>query len=66
MGKTIFVLLDACGYEIATRYLGYLEHMVDYGLAAKYKVRGELPSMSRPMYETLMTGVPSHVRNYMQ
>ncbi|MFR0986303.1 MAG: hypothetical protein ACLSFZ_07030 [Frisingicoccus sp.] len=39
MGKTIFVLLDACGYEIGTKYLGYLEHMVDYGLAAKYKVR---------------------------
>lgn len=61
MGKTIFVLLDACGYEIGTKYLGYLEHMADYGLAAKYKVRGELPSMSRPMYETLMTGVPSYV-----
>ena len=61
MSKTIFVLLDACGYEIGTKYLGYLEHMVDYGLAAKYKVRGELPSMSRPMYETLMTGTPSHV-----
>lgn len=61
MSKTIFVLLDACGYEIATEYLGYLEHMADYGLAAKYRVRGELPSMSRPMYETLLTGVPSHV-----
>ena len=61
MSKTIFVLLDVCGYEIATEYLGYLEHMADYGLAAKYRVRGELPSMSRPMYETLLTGVPSHV-----
>lgn len=61
MGKTIFVLLDACGYEMATEYLGYLEHLVDYGMASKYKVRGELPSMSRPMYETIMTGVPSHV-----
>lgn len=61
MGKTIFVLLDACGYKIATENLGYLEHMADYGLAAKYKVRGELPSMSRPMYETLLTGVPSHI-----
>ena len=35
MGKTIFVLLDACGYKTGTEYLGYLEHMVDYGLAAK-------------------------------
>lgn len=61
MSKTIFVLLDACGYEAATEYLGYLEHMVECKLAAKYKVRGELPSMSRPMYETVLTGVPSHV-----
>ena len=61
MSKTIFVLLDACGYEVGTEYLGYLEHLVDYGMAAKYRVRGELPSMSRPMYETLLTGVPSHV-----
>ena len=55
MSKTIVVLLDACGYEVGTEYLGYLEHLVDYGMAAKYRVRGELPSMSRPMYETLLT-----------
>lgn len=61
MGKTIFVLLDACGYENRNEIFGLSGHMVDYGLAAKYKVRAELPSMSRPMYETLMTGVPSYV-----
>ena len=59
MGKTIFVLIDACGYEIGSMYLGYLEHMVDYGRAAKYKIHGEMPSMSRPMYETILTGVPT-------
>ena len=61
MSKTIFVLLDACGYQIGTDNLGYLEHLADCGMAAKYMVRGELPSMSRPMYDTLMTGVQSHV-----
>lgn len=58
MRKTIFVLLDACQYEAGTRNLGYLEHLIDYGKGAKYKVRGELPSLSRPMYATLLTGVP--------
>ena len=43
--KTIFVLLDACQYEAASRYLGFLEHMIDYGQGAKYKVLGELPSL---------------------
>lgn len=58
MKKTIFVLLDACQYEAGTRNLGYLEHLVDYKRGAKYKVRGELPSLSRPIYATLLTGLP--------
>jgi len=58
MNKTIFVLLDACQYEAGIRNLGYLEHLIDYGKGARYKVRGELPSLSRPMYATLMTGIP--------
>ena len=58
MRKTIFVLLDACQYDAGTRNLGYLEHLIDYGKGAKYKVRGELPSLSRPMYATLLTGLP--------
>ena len=58
MKKTIFVLLDACQYEAGTRNLGYLEHLIDYKKGAKYKVKGELPSLSRPMYATLLTGTP--------
>lgn len=57
MSKLIFVLLDALCYETAQTRAGYLEHLAEAGLAAKYRVRGELPSLSRPMYETLMTGV---------
>ena len=60
MDKTIMVVLDACQYEAGTRNLGYLEHMIDYGLGAKYKIRGELPSLSRPMYATLLTGLPAY------
>ena len=61
MGKVIFVMVDALGYETAGKRGGYLEHLTEYGLAAKYKVRGQLPSASRPMYETLMTGLTASV-----
>lgn len=58
MNKTVFILLDACQYEAGTRNLGYLEHLIDYQKGAKYKVKGELPSLSRPIYATLLTGTP--------
>lgn len=61
MGKTILVLLDACRFDAATEVAGYLEHLIEAGAGAKYKVRGELPSMSRPMYETSLTGLPAAV-----
>jgi predicted AlkP superfamily pyrophosphatase or phosphodiesterase len=56
--KIIFILLDGCGYDVATENLGYLEHLVSAGVGGKFLVQGELPSLSRPMYETLMTGLP--------
>ena len=56
--KAILVLLDGCCYDTATENLGYLEHLVSVGKCNKYCVRGELPSLSRPMYETLLTGMP--------
>lgn len=58
--KLILVLLDGCCYDTATENLGYLEHLVSVGKGSKFRVMGELPSMSRPMYETLMTGLPVH------
>jgi predicted AlkP superfamily pyrophosphatase or phosphodiesterase len=39
--------------------MGYLGHLVETQAASLYKVIGELPSMSRPMYETVHTGVPT-------
>lgn len=58
MGKTILVLIDACGFNTAKEYLGFLEHMTEKKQCAKYKVQAELPAMSRVNYETLMTGLP--------
>ena len=61
LGKTILVLLDACRFDTGTENAGYLEHLIDSKKGAKYRVRGELPSMSRPMYETSFTGLPSEI-----
>jgi len=56
--KTIFILLDGCGFDVAESNLGYLEHLIEKNQGAKYRVLGELPSSSRPIYETLFTGFP--------
>lgn len=61
MKQTIFVLLDACQHQAGTKNLGYLEHLIDYEKGAKYQVKGELPSLSRPMYETCLTGLPVYL-----
>lgn len=58
MKKTIFILLDGCGFDVATQTLGFLEHLIENSQGGKYKVQGELPSNSRPIYETLLTGLP--------
>lgn len=60
MSKTVLVILDGCGYALAKENCGYLEHMAECGQAAKYKVNSELPSMSRPLYATLLSGLPVH------
>jgi predicted AlkP superfamily pyrophosphatase or phosphodiesterase len=37
--------------------MGFLGHLLETKLASLYKVIGELPSLSRPMYETVHTGM---------
>jgi predicted AlkP superfamily pyrophosphatase or phosphodiesterase len=61
MNKTILILSDALRYDVAKDNMGFLGHLVEYKLASLYKIIGELPSVSRPMYETIHTGVPSSV-----
>jgi predicted AlkP superfamily pyrophosphatase or phosphodiesterase len=57
MSKVILVVCDALRDDVAEQYMGYLEHLVETRRATRYSVIGELPSMSRPVYETLHTGV---------
>lgn len=56
--KVIMVLSDALRYDAAVNGMGFLGHLVETRQASLYKVIGELPTMSRPMYETVHTGVP--------
>ncbi len=59
MSKSILVLSDALRYDVAKDNMGFLGHLVESKQSTLYKIIGELPSMSRPMYETIHTGVPS-------
>ncbi|HYO88805.1 MAG TPA: alkaline phosphatase family protein, partial [Candidatus Limnocylindrales bacterium] len=55
------VLSDALRDDTAAQYMGYLQHLVETRQATRFTCVGELPSMSRPMYETIHTGVYSSV-----
>lgn len=56
--RVILVLLDGLRHDCARDCLGYMEALVQAGEAQAYAVRSALPSLSRPLYETLMTGLP--------
>ncbi|WP_040948278.1 alkaline phosphatase family protein [Gorillibacterium massiliense] len=59
MGKVIEIVLDGLRYDVMRSSMGYLNHLVEKSQAALYRVKSELPSLSRPLYEVLLTGVPS-------
>jgi predicted AlkP superfamily pyrophosphatase or phosphodiesterase len=59
--KVILVVLDGLAYETAQQCMGFLQGLTEQGKATLYKVQSELPSMSRPLYEAILTGVsPLH------
>jgi predicted AlkP superfamily pyrophosphatase or phosphodiesterase len=55
--KVVLVLSDALRDDIAAERMGFLEHLIETGQGTRYSVRGELPTLSRPMYETIHTGL---------
>ncbi|MBK9927070.1 MAG: alkaline phosphatase family protein [Anaerolineales bacterium] len=59
MNKVILILSDGLRYDTAVDSMGYLGHLVETKQASLYKVTGELPSLSRPIYETIHTGLLS-------
>ncbi len=59
--KVIAIVVDGMRYDKACEALGYLQHLVELNQAALYKMKSELPSLSRPLYEVLLTGTASSV-----
>ncbi len=60
LDKLIVVILDGCRYDTAVAQLGFMNHLVEHEQASLLKVISEMPSNSRPLYEVLMTGVPTY------
>lgn len=53
--RVIFVLLDGLNYK-NLEYMGYMIALEREGKAKFLKVLSEMPSLSKPLYETLLTG----------
>ena len=60
----ILVILDGLRFDVAQTSMGYLAHLVETKQASSYKVISELPSLSRPLYEVLLTGTPVSVNGF--
>lgn len=54
--KLAFIMIDGLRYDTAVAQMGFLHHLIEQHMAARYRVQSELPSMSRPLYEVLLTG----------
>jgi len=54
--KVIFVVLDGLNYQVAQDCMGYLSAFMHSQQATSYQISSELPSLSRPLYECLLTG----------
>ncbi len=54
--KVILVILDGLNYEVARHALGHLQAYCGAERAALYKLECELPALSRPLYECILTG----------
>ncbi len=59
--KVIMVVIDGLQYDVACTQMGFLNHLVETNRAARLLVKSELPSLSRPLYEVLLTGTPSSI-----
>lgn len=56
MKKVILIVIDGLSYR-TKKYMGFLEALKSEGIADRYKVQSGYPSLSRPLYEEILTGV---------
>lgn len=57
MTKVVLVVCDGLGYQQARDWFGYLEGLVEAGAASAWKGQAQLPTNSRPNYESILTGL---------
>ena len=55
MRKLILVLIDGMGDHVSHK-MGYLKALESANMGKKFTLLSELPSLSRPLYETILTG----------
>ncbi|MDP2257191.1 MAG: alkaline phosphatase family protein [Polaromonas sp.] len=55
--KVILVLIDGLAWQVAHDCMGYLQGLREAGRASLYRMDCELPALSRPLYECVLTGV---------
>lgn len=55
--KSILVVLDGLNYQVAQDAMGYLQAQCAAGRGRLYQLECELPSLSRPLYECILTGI---------
>lgn len=55
--KIILVIIDGAGYGACVKECGYLEGLVERGEAQRWKMQTALPTISAPLYETILTGL---------
>lgn len=55
MKKLILVLIDGMGDHVSNK-MGYLKALESAEMGEKFTLLSELPSLSRPLYETILTG----------
>ncbi len=56
--KVILVLVDGLAWQAAHDCMGCLQGLREAGRASLYRLDSALPSVSRPLYECVLTGVP--------
>ena len=56
MNKVILIVIDGLNYRVAKECMGFLAALEQAGQGRLYKMACELPSLSRPLYECILTG----------
>ncbi|MEI6897779.1 MAG: alkaline phosphatase family protein [Psychromonas sp.] len=54
--KVILIVLDGLNYQVARDCMGYLHALIENNQATLYPMNCALPSLSRPLYECILTG----------